>query len=103
MDGAGAWRIFFQIIVPLSKPVFATVAIVTFLLFWGLYLWPLMVTTDESVRPLPLGMATFRNLPPLQWGDLMAFAVMMVTPVLLLFLVFQRWFVRGVAATGVKQ
>ena len=102
IDGAGPWRIFFEIVVPNAKPVFATVAILTFLTQWGSFLWPLMVTHSESVRPLPLGIAAFYTLPPLQWGDIFAFGVMMVTPVLLIFIVFQRWFVKGVATTGVK-
>ena len=102
IDGAGPWRIFFRIVVPNAKPVFATVAILTFLTQWGALLWPLMVTHSEAVRPLPLGIATFYSLPPLQWGDIFAFGVMMVTPVLLIFVLFQRWFVQGVATTGVK-
>lgn len=102
VDGAGPWRTFFEIIAPTSRSVFAAVTIVTFLLYWGLYLWPLIVTTDQVVRPLPLGIATFRSFPPLRWGDIMAFAVMMVAPVLLVFIVFQRWFVRGVVFSGVK-
>ena len=102
IDGAGAWRIFFVIVMPNAKAVFATVAILTFLTQWGAFLWPLMVTYSETVRPLPLGIASFYTLPPLQWGDIFAFGVMMVTPVLLIFLVFQRWFVKGVATTGVK-
>lgn len=101
-DGAGTLRTFVEIIVPVSKPVFATVTIVTFLFFWGFYLWPLMVTSGPAVRPLPVAIATFRSLPPLEWGDIMAFGVMMVLPVLVVFLVFQRWFVRGVAAAGRK-
>lgn len=102
VDGAGPWRTFLEIIVPASRSVFAAVTIATFLLYWGLYLWPLIVTTDQVVRPLPLGIATFRSFPPLRWGDIMAFAVMMVAPVLLVFIVFQRWFVRGVVFSGVK-
>lgn len=102
IDGAGTLRTFISVIVPNAKPAFATVAIVTFLFYWGLYLWPLLMTSGEAVRPLPLSIATFYSLPPLQWGDIMAFGVMMVSPVLLLFIVFQRWFVRGVAATGLK-
>lgn len=102
VDGAGAWRIFFMIVAPNAKPVFATVAILTFLTQWGAFLWPLMVTHSEAVRPLPLGIATFYTLPPLQWGDIFAFGVMMVTPVLLIFIIFQRWFVQGVASTGIK-
>jgi multiple sugar transport system permease protein len=102
IDGASVWRIFFVIIMPNAKAVFATVAILTFLTQWGAFLWPLMVTYSETVRPLPLGIASFYTLPPLQWGDIFAFGIMMVTPVLLIFLVFQRWFVKGVATTGVK-
>lgn len=102
MDGAGPWRIFLEIVVPQSRPVFAAVAIVTFLMNWGMYLWPLLVTNGPGVRPLPLGIAAFRSLPPLQWGDIMAFAVLMVAPVILVFLLLQRWFVRGVASTGVR-
>jgi multiple sugar transport system permease protein len=101
IDGAGPWTTFFRIIVPISKPAFASVAILTFLTWWGSYLWPLMVTSGPAVRPLPLAVAVFQN-ETRQWGDIMAFGVMMVAPVLVIFLVFQRWFVRGVAATGLK-
>lgn len=102
IDGAGVLRTFISVIVPNSKPVFATVAILTFLMQWGAFLWPLMVTSGEAVRPLPLAVSTFHSLPPLQWGDIFAFGVMMVSPVLIVFLLFQRWFVRGVVATGIK-
>jgi len=102
IDGAGVLRTFFTIILPNAKPVFASVSILTFLTQWGAFLWPLMVTSGETVRPLPLAIATFHSLPPLQWGDIFAFGVMMVSPVLVVFLLFQRWFVRGVAATGIK-
>ena len=102
VDGASVLRTFFAIVVPNAKPAFASVAIVLFLFHWGMYLWPLLMTTSEAVRPLPLGIANFHTLPPLQWGDIMAFGVLMVLPVLILFVVFQRWFVRGVASTGVK-
>jgi len=102
IDGAGPWRIFFSIVAPNAKPVFATVAVLTFLTQWGAFLWPLMVTHSEAVRPLPLGIAMFYSLPPLQWGDIFAFGVMMVMPVLLIFVLFQRWFVQGVATTGIK-
>lgn len=102
IDGASIYRTFVSVIVPNAKPVFATVAIITFLFFWGVYLWPLMVTSGETVRPLPVAIASFHTLPPLQWGDIMAFGVMMVAPVLVVFLAFQRWFVQGVASAGLK-
>jgi multiple sugar transport system permease protein len=102
IDGASTLRTFFEIIVPISKPVFATVAILTFLTQWGSFLWPLMVTIGEGVQPLPVAIATFQTQPPIQWGDIMSFGVMMVTPILVVFLIFQKWFVEGVASTGTK-
>lgn len=102
IDGAGPFRTFFTIIAPNAKPAFGSVAIVTLLLFWGMYLWPLLVTAGEQVRPLPLGIATFYTLPPRQWGDILAYGVMMVSPMLIVFLAFQPWFVKGVATTGMK-
>ncbi|MFF6984456.1 carbohydrate ABC transporter permease [Streptomyces sp. NPDC008343] len=102
VDGAGPWRIYLRIIIPASKPAFATVAILTFLTQWGSFLWPVMVTSGETYRPLPVAISSFKTLPPLQWGDTMAFGVLMVIPVLLVFLFFQRWFISSVAATGLK-
>ena len=102
IDGADPLRTFITIIVPNSLPVFATVAILSFLTQWGAFLWPMMVTISEDVRPLPLGLASFYTLPPLQWGDIFAFGTLMVMPVLVVFILFQRWFVKGVAATGLK-
>ncbi len=102
MDGAGPWRTFFYIILPMAKPVFATVAILTFLMRWGSYLWPLLVTIGERYRPLPVAMAAFENQVKL-WGDIMAFGVMMVLPVFIIFLFFQRWLIQGIAATSTGQ
>jgi multiple sugar transport system permease protein len=102
LDGAGPLRTFTMIIVPNSKPVFASVAILTFLGQWGVFIWPLLVTSGSQVRPLSLAIATFYTLPPLQWGDIFAFGVMMVSPIMLVFLFFQRWFVRGVVASGIR-
>ena len=102
LDGASSLRIFFSIIVPNAKPAFASVAILSFLTWWGAYLWPLMVTIGPEVRPLPVAIAGFYTLPPLQWGDILAFGTMMVVPVLAVFLMFQKWFVRGVASSGIK-
>ncbi|HBY95731.1 MAG TPA: sugar ABC transporter permease [Chloroflexi bacterium] len=102
VDGAGRLRIYWNIIVPLSRPVFATVAILQFLFHWGDYMWPLMVTRGESVRPLMIGMQQFFGQYPRLWGDIMAFAAMITIPVLVVFLLFQRWFVQSVASAGVK-
>ncbi|MCB0153490.1 MAG: carbohydrate ABC transporter permease [Anaerolineae bacterium] len=102
VDGAGFLRIYWSIFVPLSRPVFATVAILQFILRWGEFLWPLMVTRVEQYRPLPLALQQFFSQDPKMWGDIMAFAAMMTVPVLIIFLLFQKWFVQSVATTGVK-
>ncbi len=102
VDGAGLLRIFWRIVLPLSRPVFATVAILQFLTHWGDFLWPLMVTRGPEVRPLMIGMQQFFGLDPKIWGDIMAFASMITIPVLIVFLLFQKWFVQSVASTGIK-
>jgi multiple sugar transport system permease protein len=102
VDGAGVFRIFWSIVLPLSRPVFATVAILQFITHWGDFLWPLMVTRGPDVRPLMIGMQQFFGLDPKIWGDTMAFASMITIPVLIIFLLFQKWFVQSVASTGIK-
>ncbi len=102
VDGASRLRIYWNIILPLSKPVLATVAILQFLEYWGAFLWPLMVTRGFEYRPLTVGMQTFFGQWPREWGDIMAFATMMTIPTLVLFLAFQRWFIQSVASAGVK-
>jgi multiple sugar transport system permease protein len=102
IDGAGSFTIYLRIILPLSKPAIATVAILNFIHQWSNYLWPLMVTRSDAVRPLPVAMGVFFGLQPRLWGSIMAFAALITIPVLILFLVFQRWFVRSVASSGVK-
>jgi multiple sugar transport system permease protein len=102
VDGAGHFRIYWQVIVPLSKPVFATVAILTALANWNRFMWPLMVTRGVDVRPLTVGMQTFFGQDPRIWGDLLAFASLITIPVLIVFLIFQKWFVQSVASTGIK-
>lgn len=102
VDGAGPVRTFVQVVAPLAKPAYASVAILTFLFSWGQLLWPTMVTRGESVRPLPLALQAFQTSPPLQWGAIMAFVVLMTLPLLAIFLIFQKQFVQGVASSGVK-
>lgn len=102
IDGAGPWKTFFYIVVPMSKPVFASVTILTFLAVWASFLWPVLMVSDPEVRPLPLALSVFQGQPPYDWGQIMAFGVMMVLPVLIVFLLFQRWFVQSVASSGLK-
>ena len=102
LDGAGPLRTFFQVVVPMTRPAFATVAILTFLAQWGSYLWPVLMVSDTSVRPLPLELSVFQTAQPPEWGAVLAFGVIFVLPVLVIFLIFQRWFVASVATSAIK-
>lgn len=102
IDGANPFQVYWKIIVPLSKPVFATVAILQFLFRWGDFLWPLMVTRGYEYRPLPVAIQQFFSQDPKVWGDIFAFASMVTIPSLIIFLLFQKWFIRSVASSGIK-
>jgi multiple sugar transport system permease protein len=102
VDGASLFRIYWNIILPLSRPIFATVAILQALAAWNRFMWPLIVTRGIAARPLTVGMQSFFGQDPRLWGDLMAFAAMITIPVLIIFLLFQKWFVQSVASTGIK-
>lgn len=101
IDGASWFTIYRRILVPLSGPAFATVAILTFLPAWNQYLWPLMVVQRENLRPVMVGMQYFFQLNT-AWGEVMAYTSLITLPVLIVFLIFQRAFVSSIAASGVK-
>ncbi len=101
VDGAGWFRIYRDVIMPLSGPATATVAILTFLPAWNSYLWPLMVIQTEGLRPVMVGIQYFFQLN-VAWGQVMAYASMITVPVLALFLAFQRSFINSIASSGVK-
>nr|WP_229674889.1 carbohydrate ABC transporter permease [Terrabacter tumescens] len=101
VDGAGWWRIYRNIVMPLSGPAVATVAILTFLPMWNQYLWPLMAVQTEELRPVMVGIDYFKQLNT-SWGQIMAYASMITAPVLILFVAFQRSFINSIASSGVK-
>jgi multiple sugar transport system permease protein len=101
VDGAGWFRIYRSVIMPLSGPATATVAILTFLPAWNQYLWPLMVVQSEELRPVMVGVSYFFQLKVL-WGPMMAYSSLITIPVLILFLCFQRAFIGSIASSGVK-
>jgi multiple sugar transport system permease protein len=101
VDGASPFRIFWSIILPISRPVVATVAILQFLVRWNDYLWPVIAVQGEAVRPVMVGMAAFFGQTP-DWGQIMAYATMITVPVLFIYLLFQRWFIQSVASSGIK-
>jgi ABC-type glycerol-3-phosphate transport system permease component len=102
IDGCSQLGIFFKIIVPLTKPVFATVAIVLFINHWNDFLWPLVVANDDSMRTIQIGLQYFMNQPPVQWGQVMAALTVATVPMLIIFIFLQRYYVQGLAHTGSK-
>ena len=102
VDGASPSMIYSRIIVPLSRPVFASVLILQSMFRWNEFLWPLMVTRGEQFRPLTVAMQQFFSQDPKLWGDIFAFASMVTLPLLILFLFFQKWFIQSVASSGIK-
>ncbi len=102
VEGATPLQVYWKIVMPLSLPVVATVAILQSLEYWNAYLWPLMITRGPSTRPIALALAQYFGTPPYLWGEVMAFSVMMSLPILIVYLFFQRWFIQSVVSSAVK-
>lgn len=103
LDGAGELRIFLSIFLPLVGPAIATVAIITFLNSWNYFLWPLIVAQSQDTYTLPVGLAVASQAAKsTDYGLLLAGAIVVLLPVLLLFVFLQRYFVQGVAMSGLK-
>lgn len=103
IDGCSYFRIFWQIFLPVSKPALAAVAIYTFQGSWNEFMWPVIVTTTRDMFTLPVGMAFLKNEFSVQWPLLMAGTILISLPTLAIFLIFQRYFVQGVASAGLKE
>jgi multiple sugar transport system permease protein len=102
IDGASRLSVLFKIILPLSGPVLATLAVITFLWTWNDFLWPLITISSVNNMTLQLGLTTFQGAHQSSTNLLMAANVMSMLPVLILFFVAQRFFIRGIATTGLK-
>ncbi|WP_371784814.1 carbohydrate ABC transporter permease [Streptosporangium subroseum] len=101
VDGAGRWRVFFMIVLPLSRPVLAAVAIFTFITTWNNFLWPFLVSTDPNTMTLPVGLANVvQGTFGVRYAQIMASVVLAGLPLLIIFVFFQRQIIRGVAHTG---
>ena len=101
LDGASEWRIFRQIILPLTIPVQATLGIFVFLWHWNDFLWPLIVAQSSNMQTLTVGLATLQALVP-STNSMMAAAAISFFPSLLIFIIFQRFIVQSIATTGIK-
>lgn len=102
IDGAGDWRIFFQIVLPLSRPAIATLAVLSFLANWNDFLWPIYVLLSSDTYTLQPGLAVLRGAYTTHYAVVMAGAVVAAVPVLILFTIAQRHVVDSVASAGLK-
>jgi multiple sugar transport system permease protein len=100
VDGASRLTVLVKIVLPLATPALATLAALTFLDSWNNFLWPLIAITSTNQMTLPLGLATFQGAHSTEWTLLMAANVMSLVPMLIIFFLAQRYFIRSVAATG---
>lgn len=100
MDGASSLRIWWQVILPLSWPVMAALGIFTFQATWNDFLWPLVVTSSDSVRTIPIGLSYFVGQYSTAWNLLMAGSVIALLPVLVIYMLAQKSFVQGITLTG---
>ena len=102
IDGAGPVRIFWSIVLPLSKPLLAVLTLLSLMYQWNDFLWPLIVLRDPSLYTLPIGLQFLQGQYQTDYGALMAMTLITVGPLVVLFLVFQRWFVQGFATSGIR-
>ena len=101
VDGASRFQIYYRIIVPISGPVFASVAILTFIASWNSFIWPIMTIQSDELRPVMVGLRFFFQRDT-QWGEIMAYTTLITLPVMVFFFIFQSAFVKSVATTGLK-
>ena len=102
IDGAGNFRLYWQIILPLAKPALATLAVFHFMYNWNDFLWPLVITTSTEMRNLPAGLTLFMGQYVIEHPVLMVGATISLAPLAIAFLFAQRYFVRGVVMSGLK-
>ncbi len=103
VDGAGDWAVFRRVVLPLARPALAVVGINTFLVNWNSFLYPLILTSSERMRTIPVGLALYsQGEHAVDWGHLMAGSMLATLPVLLVFLVFQRHIIEGITAGAGK-
>ena len=100
IDGAGHWRIFWSVLIPLSRPMLAAVAIFVFIGAWNNFLWPFVSTSDPNLMTLPVGITSVKDAYGIQYAQTMASAVLAALPLVVVFVFFQRHIVKSVATTG---
>lgn len=102
VDGLSEWGILWKIVLPMCRPAVISLSIFAFTWSFEDFLWPLIVTSESTMRPLPVGITLFQGLVVYEWGPVMAMATLTILPVLVVFLLLQKYFVTGMTAGAVK-
>ncbi|MER6070251.1 carbohydrate ABC transporter permease [Streptomyces sp. NPDC001817] len=102
VDGCGHWRVYWNIVLPMSRPILSALAIFFFLANWNAFVWPLVATNDQSLTVVQLGIASFQNQYTSNWNYILAAATVAALPMLVLFFVFQRQIVESIKTSGLK-
>jgi len=102
IDGASYWRIYWSVILPLSRPIVASLAILFFLANWNSFLWPLTVTSNQDLWVVQVGIASFRSQYASSWQYIMAASTIVAAPMLLIFIVFQKQIMESIKTSGLK-
>ncbi|MCL6548366.1 MAG: carbohydrate ABC transporter permease [Alicyclobacillus sp.] len=102
LDGLSDWGIFFRIFLPLSRPLLAAQTILTFQGNWNSFLWPVLLATDPSMYTLPVGLNSFYGQYNAYWNSVLAGVILLTLPMIVVFLVFQKQFVKGISTAGLK-
>lgn len=102
MDGCSDLRFLFTILVPMSMPTIVSIAILKFINCWNSYMWPLIVTNTKEMRTLPVALAAFSTEAGTRYHILMAFSVMMIAPIIIMYLFTQKYIIKGVSKSGLK-
>lgn len=102
IDGAGYWRLYWSVILPLSRPILSALAILFFLANWNSFLWPLTITTDPNLWVVQVGIANFKTQYSASWNYIMAASTIVAAPTLVLFVIFQRQIMESIKTSGLK-
>jgi len=102
LDGANQYTIFVKLIMPLAKPIYATVAIMIFVATWNDFIWPVMVISDPSKQTIQMALSSLFSIQPINYGRVMAGLTFVTIPVLIIFLTMQKYYVQGIVGSGSK-
>ena len=102
LDGCSVWGIYWHVVLPLSKPALSALSILTFMGAWRGFMWPLIVTNTRDMFTLPVALAAFKELYGVQWTLMMAGSMIMIVPMIIVFLIGQKFFIEGIRLGAVK-